>query len=144
LVEGGDEEYPSYALNFMTFENMSKQLWQNMLLFSLARQSGQIRKNHFFHKQKLKIGFLELYIREKLLIILFWLMNLKLLGVFVCEQLWILYSKTNFEVLYLTQFSIFFEKNKTFGCRLIITTLQPLGLAFFNSMTKFLTILYFK
>jgi len=34
------------------------------------------------------------------------------------------------------------KKNKIIECRLIITKLQPLGLAFFNSITKFLTILY--
>jgi len=50
--------------------------------------------------------------------------------VLVCGQLWILYSKINFEVLYLTQFSIFFEKNKIIGGRLFIATLQPLGLDF--------------
>jgi len=52
----------------------------------------------------------------------------------------LLYSKINFKVIYLTQFSIFFEKNKIIGCRLFIPTLKPLGLAFFNSITKFLTI----
>jgi len=34
LIEGGDEEYLSYALNLTTFENMSPNLWPNMLLFS--------------------------------------------------------------------------------------------------------------
>jgi len=57
---------------------------------------------------------------------------------------WILYSKINFEVLYLIEFSIFLEKNKIIECRLFITTLQPLGLAFLNSITKFLIILYFE
>jgi len=32
------------------------------------------------------------------------------------------------------------KKNKNIGCRLFITTLQPLRLAFFNSITQFLTI----
>jgi len=35
----------------------------------------------------------------------------------VCGQLWIFYSKINFKVLYLTQFSVVFEKNKITGCR---------------------------
>jgi len=30
LIEGVDEEYLSCALNFRTFENMSKKLWPNM------------------------------------------------------------------------------------------------------------------
>jgi len=33
LIEGRDEEYLSYALNFMTFGSMSQKLWPNMLLF---------------------------------------------------------------------------------------------------------------
>jgi len=48
--------------------------------------------------------------------------------------------KINFEVHYVTQFSTFFGKNKIIGFRLIIITLQPLGLAFFDSINKFLTI----
>jgi len=39
---------------------------------------------------------------------------------------------------------MFLEKNKIIGCRLFITTLQPLEFTFFNSITKFLTILYFE
>jgi len=31
-----------FALNFMTFGKTSQKLWPNMLLFSPARQSGQI------------------------------------------------------------------------------------------------------
>jgi len=50
----------------------------------------------------------------------------------------------NFEVLYLTQFLRFSRKNKIIGCRLFIITLQPLGLEFFNSITKFLAIQYFE
>ncbi len=63
----------------------------------------------------------------------------KVMRSFSCGQLWILYSKRNFEDLYLTQFLILFEKNKTIRCGLFITTLQPLGLAFLNSITKILT-----
>ena len=44
----------------------------------------------------------------------------------------------------LLNFQYFFEKNQIIGCRLFITTLQPLGLAFFNFINKFLTILYFE
>jgi len=33
LIEGGDEEYLSCALNFTTFGNMSQKLWLNILLF---------------------------------------------------------------------------------------------------------------
>jgi len=66
-------------------------------------------------------------------------MSQNLIG--VCGQLWNLYSKINFEVLYLIQFSIFLEnKIKTTGVDFFITTLQPLGLAFFNSLIKFLSI----
>jgi len=50
------------------------------------------------------------------------------------------YSKINFAVLYLTQFSMFSEKNKILGFRLFIITLQPLGLEFFNCITKLSTI----
>jgi len=53
---------------------------------------------------------------------------------------WIFYSKIKFEVIYFIQFSIFLEKNKIRGYRLFITTLQPLGLTFFNSIINFLTI----
>jgi len=42
-------------------------------------------------------------------------MSQKLQGVLVCGQLWILYSEINSEVLYFTQFSIFFEKEKNHG-----------------------------
>jgi len=59
------------------------------------------------------------------------------MGVLVCEQLWILYSKLKFEVLYLNQFTIFFEKNKIMGYRLRSTTFQPLGLAFESFSTSF-------
>jgi len=68
-------------------------------------------------------------------------MSQKLWQVFVSRQLCILNSKINFEVLYFTQFWIYFEKNKIIECRSFITTLQPLGLSFFNSITK---ILYFE
>jgi len=70
-------------------------------------------------------------------------MSQKLQGILVCEQLWIFYSKINFEVIYLTQFSIFLKKSKIEGCRLFITTLRPLGLSFFNSIIN-LTILCFE
>ena len=123
-IEVKDKEYLSHALNFMTFGNMSKKLWPNMLLFSPGRQSGQIRKIQFFQKQKFEIDSLELYIHVKLWIIPFWSTSQKLQGVLVCKQLWNLYSKINFEVLYFTQFSIFFEKNKMRRCRLSITKLQ--------------------
>jgi len=108
--------------------------------FHRVGQSGQIRKNHFFQKQKFEIGFLDLYICRKLLIILFWSMSQRLWGVLVCGQLWIFYSKINFEVVYFIQFSLFLEKNKIIGCTLFIATLQPLRLAFFNSIINFLTI----
>jgi len=100
------------TLNFMTFENMSQKLWPNMLVFSLTGQFGQIWKNHFFQKQKIEIGFLKLFLRGKLLIIPFWSMSQKLWGVLICGQLWILYSKISFEVLYSIQFSMFFKINK--------------------------------
>jgi len=67
-------------------------------------------------------------------------MSQKFSRVLVCGHLWILYSKINFEGLYFTQFSIFLEKNKTIRYRLFIKTLQPLGLEFFNSINKLLTI----
>jgi len=41
---------------------MSQKLWPNILLFFINGQFGQIRKNHFFQKQKFEIDFLELYI----------------------------------------------------------------------------------
>jgi len=66
LIEGGDEEYLSYAPNFMTFGIMSQKLWPNMLLFFVNGQSGLVRKNHFFHNQKFEIDFLEFYTHEKL------------------------------------------------------------------------------
>jgi len=56
--------------------------------------------------------------------------EMKFMRSLICGQLWILYTKTNFEVLYLIQFSIFWEKNKIIGCRLFIITLQPLDFAF--------------
>jgi len=49
----------------MTFGNMSQKLLPNMLVFSLDGRFGQI-KNHFFHKQKIEIGFLDLYMCGKL------------------------------------------------------------------------------
>jgi len=52
--------------------------------------------------------------------------------------------KFNLILFYLIEFSVFFEiefeTNKIIGYRLFITTLQPLGLAFFNFITKLLTI----
>jgi len=63
---------------------------------------------------------------------------------FSLQAIWILNSKVNFEVVCLTQFSIFLEKNKIIGYRLFITTLQPLGLGFLDFIIKFLTILYFE
>jgi len=57
-MEGGDEEYLSNALNFMTFGNISQKVMAKyMLFFSLARQFGQIRKNHFLLELKKKIVF---------------------------------------------------------------------------------------
>jgi len=47
LIEGGDEEYLLYALNFMTFGIISQKLWPNMLLFFVNGQSGQIKKSLF-------------------------------------------------------------------------------------------------
>jgi len=47
----------------MTFGNTSQKLWPNMLLFSLGtKQSGHIRKKHFFLKQQFENVFLDLYI----------------------------------------------------------------------------------
>ncbi len=101
-------------------------------------------KKHFKKKYKFEIDFPDFHIYGKLWITPFRLLRWNLWGVLVCRQWQILYSKTsskiNFEVLYLTPISLYLEKNKIWGCRLIITTLQPLGLAFFNSITKFLTI----
>jgi len=72
-IIGRDKEYLSYALNFMTFENMSKKLWPNILrsTFFVNGQFGLMKKNQFFQKQKFEIGFLELYVRRKLGIIPF-------------------------------------------------------------------------
>jgi len=42
-----------------------------MYFFSPARQSGQIKENYFFQKQKFEIGFVDLWICGKLLIIPF-------------------------------------------------------------------------
>jgi len=53
-------------------------------------------------------------------------------------------TQINFEVFYFTQFSNFLKKIKIIGFRLFITTLQLLELAFFNSIIKFLKILYFE
>jgi len=39
LIEPGDEEYVSCALNFMTFGNTSQKLWPNMFSFFIPRQS---------------------------------------------------------------------------------------------------------
>jgi len=39
LIELGDNEYVSCALNFMTFGNMSQKLWSNMLFFFAIGQS---------------------------------------------------------------------------------------------------------
>jgi len=64
--------------------------------------------------------------------------------VFICRQLWIFYSKINSEVLYFTQFSIFLEKNKISRYILFTKTLQPLGLAFFNSINKLVKIWCFE
>jgi len=41
-------------------------LWTNMSYFFPDGQPKQIRKNHFFHKEKFEIGFLELCIWRKL------------------------------------------------------------------------------
>jgi len=57
LLEPGDEDYISCALNFMTFGNTSQKLWPNMLLFSVTGQSEQIRKKHFFKNKTLKLPF---------------------------------------------------------------------------------------
>jgi hypothetical protein len=35
----------------------------------------------------------------------------KAMRIFYCGQLWILYFKINFKILYLTQFSIFLERS---------------------------------
>jgi len=134
-----NEECVSCALNFMTFGKYKPKLWPNMLFFFPTGQSGQIFKKNIFQKLKFEIDILDLCIRKKLWIIPFQWMNQKLWGVLVCGQLWILHSKTNFDVVYSTQFAIFFGKNKILGCRLFITTLQPLGLTFFNFIIKFFT-----
>jgi len=42
LIEGGDEDYLLYALNFMTFGIMSQKLWPNIVCFFVNRQSGHI------------------------------------------------------------------------------------------------------
>jgi len=99
----------------MTFDYMVKKLLYDMLLFFSNGQFGLIRENHFFHKQKFKIGYLDLYMQIKLCIIPFWSMSQKLWGVLVGRQLWIPYSEINLEIIYLTQFSISFEKNKIIG-----------------------------
>jgi len=69
-------------------------------------------------------------------------MRWNLWGVLVGKQLWIFFSKINFEIFHLTQFSIFFEKNKIIGCRFFITTLEPLGLRkIYNSIPRQISIL---
>jgi len=40
LIEGVDEVYLSYKLNFMTFGNMSQKLWPNMSFFFVNGQFG--------------------------------------------------------------------------------------------------------
>jgi len=102
-------------------------------------------KNHFSHKQKFEIDFLDLHMCGKLWISPLWSVRWKLRGVLVCGQLWISYTKINFEVLYLTQFSIFLEKMNSWDVNnLLQCSLQPLTLAFFNSISKFSTTLYFE
>jgi len=54
LVEGGDEEYLSYALKFETIGNTSQKLWPNMLFFFINGQFGQIEKITFFKNKNLK------------------------------------------------------------------------------------------
>jgi len=61
-----EEEYLLCEQNFMTFGNTSQNLWPNMLLFSPGVQSGQIKINQFFQKQKFEIGFADLYICKML------------------------------------------------------------------------------
>jgi len=105
------------------------------------------KKSLFSRTKHLKLVFkisMSMYMESFESFHLTWLIRWKLWGVFVCGLLSILCCKLNFEVLYFTQFSIFFEKNKIIGYRLFIATLQPLGLSFFNSISKFLTILYFE
>jgi len=51
LIEGGDEEYLLFILNYMTFGNMSQKLWPtNTSFVSQLEQSGQIWKNLHFDK----------------------------------------------------------------------------------------------
>jgi len=59
------------------------------LICSLFLNSGNLGTFEFifFQKQKFEIGFLDLYIHGKLLIIPFWSMSQKLRGVLVCRQL---------------------------------------------------------
>jgi len=109
----------------------------------LAVQFGQIKKTIFLETKNWN-WFSKIYIYGKLLIIPFWSMSQKLWGVLVWRQLWIFYSKINFEILYSIPFSLCMEKNKIIGCRLFIKTFQPLGLAFVNSKIELLIIFYFE
>jgi len=47
----------SYALNFMTFENVSQKLWASMLFFPPIGQSDISEKLTFFKNKKFEIGF---------------------------------------------------------------------------------------
>jgi len=79
----------------------------------LGGQLGQLKKNHFLKNKKFQLGFLDLYLLEKLRIIAF-LLGRKVRRVLFSRQLRNLYSKIeskmNFEVLYLIQLSIFAKK----------------------------------
>jgi len=125
----------------MTFWNMSKKFWPNMLLFSSVGKSGLIRKNHFYHKL---IFFLELYIREKFWIIQFyqWIKSYEEFQ-FAGSYGFPILSWTLKSFIWLN-FQYFLKKIKIIRYRLFITTFQLLRLTFFNSITKFLTILYFE
>jgi len=49
--------------------------------------------------------------------------EMKIMRSFSLRVVMNLYSKINFEVFYLTQFLMIFDKNKIIGCKLFITKL---------------------
>jgi len=70
-------------------------------------------------------------------------MSQKLWGVLVCRQLWILYSKINFEVFYFTQFSIFFEEKKNHSMWIVYYNVSTIGIGIFQFQNKILNKIVF-
>lgn len=93
--------------NFHNFWLNGKKVIMWYIVSFLGQTTWVAKKNHFLKKQKFEIGSLDLQIHEKLWIFPFCFIRRKLWGLLVCGHLRNLYSKINFEVHYLTQFSIF-------------------------------------